>query len=681
MKLSSSDNSLVHPIGYFPALDGLRALAVGLVICYHLGLNDFQGGYIGVDIFFVISGFIITSLLINQSGQSTSIGLRRFWGRRAKRLLPALFLMLVAVSICSLLLPVSINNKTLRSDALATLFYVANWHFIFSHFSYFSQFQLPSPLEHTWSLAIEEQFYIFWPLVLVLILTKLKYTQRLRRRVLVGLTSVMVVSSAAYMALSYWGPSSATSDYFSTFSRAFELLIGALGAYLMIWAPKILEKLRQIFVASGFLGLLWIAYVTYKAIGPPGWMFRFGFLLVSLAALLVVLNCARPKAAGGFSLFELPPINYLGRISYGLYLWHWPVIVFLTQASTGLSGAYLTLLRVVSTVSIASVSYYFVELPIRQAKWSRRAGLIVTPGSVITTGIVVVLCSSLAVSSASAQSIQTGHKSTANPIDFLGAKTTWVPTSGFRPQLKVDPQSPLRIMIVGDSVMWTDAPALQAALDSTGQAKVFNAAIPGWGLTTAKNWQIAVPKLLAQYRPTLVVGTWSWDNTLALSNPRAFSKLVEKFDEVVLNSATGVRNIAYFQFPDLGPLWSIAPDAKSQDVTRQEGVVRWNELIGAIAKKSNGKIVLLNVASSVEKDGKYTAWLTGPGNVQERVRMVDNTHFCPWGASLYSASIALGLHGLVGLGLPKGNWWQSGWIRDARYNTSPASCPNYHTFS
>src|SRR5437763_6444404 len=150
---------------YMPALDGLRAFAVAAVIAYHLNLTGAGGGYLGVDIFFVLSGFLITGLLVEERGRTGRIALRAFWGRRARRLLPALLLLLSALSLYAGLGGPGLNRSTLRPDALATLFYGANWHLIFTQSSYFTQFAAPSPLLHTWSLAIEEQFYVLWPLI------------------------------------------------------------------------------------------------------------------------------------------------------------------------------------------------------------------------------------------------------------------------------------------------------------------------------------------------------------------------------------------------------------------------------------------------------------------------------------------------------------------------------------
>ena len=200
---------------YMPALDGLRALAVAAVVAYHFGFHWADGGYLGVDFFFVLSGFLITGLLIGEWDRRRTIGLRSFWFRRARRLLPAVMLLLIVLSIYSRLGGPNIVESTFKADGIATLFYYANWHLIFTHQSYFTQFEVPSTLRHTWSLAIEEQFYLVWPL---LILVGLRFSRRrgrggarhsmtrprgLPRPVAFWCTVVLAAASASWMIVLY----------------------------------------------------------------------------------------------------------------------------------------------------------------------------------------------------------------------------------------------------------------------------------------------------------------------------------------------------------------------------------------------------------------------------------------------------------------------------------------------
>lgn len=677
---NNNHDRLSHPIGYFAGIDGLRALAVGLVVMYHLGISSLQGGYIGVDIFFVISGFLITSLLLNEKSKTGTIALYKFWGRRAKRLLPALFAMLAITSLAVWIFSTSIDTSSYRGDALSTVFYFANWHAIFSHFSYFAQFKLPSPLEHTWSLAIEEQFYLVWPLIILFTFWLGSFDQKRGIQFLKVFACIFSAGSISWLILNYHGAQSATSDYFSTFSRAFELLFGALIA-LYIRTPAAFGQVRHhILELIGTLSLVIVIFLAVVAGGPPAWMYYFGFVLCALSSTFILLNCIQVEPKFPFNIFSLPLLQYLGKISYGIYLWHWPIIVFANSNNLGIAGGTLTLVRVILILGLSTLSYHFLELPLRRYNYRSVLSKLLLPIAVLLVIAVIVVTTSFpsSYSASASQYLSSKSSNSANPINFVHKPVTWTPNTPLRYLQKPTESAPTRIMIVGDSVMWTAAPAVIAALDGTGQAQVFNAAIPGWGLTTATNWRSAVPKLIAQYHPSLVVGTWSWDNTLALEHPKAFESLVSQFISVVLSKGNGVKAITFFQFPALGPLWSIAPHAASQDATRQRGVVVWNRILTQLANKRPGRVAFLNVASSVENRGKFTAWLPGPDHKSIRARMVDNTHFCPWGAAIYAASIAQALHNLIGISLPKNSWWTQSWTADKRYNTSPPSCPNYH---
>ena len=222
---------------HLPALNGLRALAVIGVVAYHLQLGWASGGYLGVDLFFVLSGFLITSLLLEEWVGTGRVSLAAFWGRRAKRLLPALFLVVAALALYLVLNRLLggpganglLDLPGLRGDAISTLLYVNNWHSIYAGQSYFAQFSTPSPLQHTWSLAIEEQFYLVWPLVLLLVL---RVAPRMWRRTGVMVTVVLGVASSVLMALLFHPGSDPSRIYYGTDTRLFDLMAGASIAFL-----------------------------------------------------------------------------------------------------------------------------------------------------------------------------------------------------------------------------------------------------------------------------------------------------------------------------------------------------------------------------------------------------------------------------------------------------------------
>ena len=285
---------------HLPALDGVRAFANLGVMGYHLGLGWASGGYLGVDLFFVLSGFLITSLLLEEWSTSDRIRLGAFWGRRARRLLPALVLVLVAVALYAVVngrfsSPASggaaINLSGLRGDALATLFYVANWHAILSHQSYFTQYSTPSPLQHTWSLAIEEQFYLIWPLV---ILVLLKWSRSRWRGFGLALCIVGALASAMAMAALYHPGTDPSRVYFETDTRAFDLLVGAAVAMLSASRPQPGPRARSLLHLSALpaiaiLAVFWVTAGTSAGLPSPV-MFRGGFLVCALLAALVIAD-------------------------------------------------------------------------------------------------------------------------------------------------------------------------------------------------------------------------------------------------------------------------------------------------------------------------------------------------------------------------------------------------------
>jgi peptidoglycan/LPS O-acetylase OafA/YrhL len=354
-----------------PALDGLRAVAVLAVIAYHLDFGWAKGGYLGVDVFFVLSGFLITSLLVGEWGRSGAIGFRSFWARRARRLLPALALLLLALGLYAGLHGPGLDGSTLRPDALFTMFYSANWHQVFAHQSYFAQYGPASPLRHTWSLAIEEQFYLLWPLVLMGLLVLAKG----RRHSVLVATGVLAVGSAALMALLYHPGVDPSRVYYGTDTRAFELLVGAGLAVLLARRPPLRSPALGVLNVAGAVSMGLLVYAIVAVGGPPGWLYQGGLLGATVLVALVIANVIQPRRGPLGAFLSLPPLRFIGIISYGLYLWHWPVIVLATQATTGVSGYPLKALQVGLALGLATASYYVVERPIRRARfteWRRR---------------------------------------------------------------------------------------------------------------------------------------------------------------------------------------------------------------------------------------------------------------------------------------------------------------------
>ncbi|HMH94302.1 MAG TPA: acyltransferase family protein [Streptosporangiaceae bacterium] len=367
---------------YLPGLDGLRALAVLAVLAYHLGLGWAPGGLLGVGVFFTLSGYLITDLLLGQYAQAGSLKLLDFWLRRARRLLPALFVLL-AVVIAWVALLHRPQLAGLRGAVAAAAAYVSNWYLIGHHTSYFAPFGPPSPLGHLWSLAVEEQFYLVWPWLLLLGLAVVAPRRGTGSRAVTGtgaggryglavVTLALAGTSAAAMTMLYHPGYDPTRVYDGTDTRAFALLIGAALAFA--WPTR--QPRRDVSAASrwcldgvGFVGLLVIAALVWRTTEYSPFMYRGGLAVLSLATVLVLAAVAAPAGRLG-PLLGAGPLRWIGVRSYGIYLWHFPIIALTTPAG-GRDPASRAALQVAATIAVAALSWRFIEEPIRHGALSR----------------------------------------------------------------------------------------------------------------------------------------------------------------------------------------------------------------------------------------------------------------------------------------------------------------------
>jgi peptidoglycan/LPS O-acetylase OafA/YrhL len=386
-------------LGYVKGLDGVRAFAVGAVMAFHAGVTHVTGGFLGVDVFFCLSGFLITSLLLGEVRHTGTIRLGAFWARRARRLLPALFLVLCFVGLYAWLAAPAGAYPGLRLDSLATLLYVANWHFILEGQSYFQAALAPSPLTHTWSLAIEEQFYLVWPLV-VLGLVKLRRSPALVLAVAVG----GALASTVWMAWLHRGGGDPTRLYYGTDTHAMTMLTGAAlaAALALVARGRDTMSIRARGAAGvvvqvlGLAGAAVLAAMALKVTGTTPWLYKGGFLLAGVATAGVLLSVvAAPRGPLGVAL-GVGPIRFVGRISYGLYLWHFPLFLWLDHERTGLYGLRLLALRAVATLAVATASFYLVERPIRHGLVLRGAKAVVLTASSVVATVAIVTATSLA---------------------------------------------------------------------------------------------------------------------------------------------------------------------------------------------------------------------------------------------------------------------------------------------
>jgi peptidoglycan/LPS O-acetylase OafA/YrhL len=394
-------------LGYLPGLDGLRAVSVLAVMAFHhyfIGGHEqgfAPGGFLGVEVFFVVSGYLITSLLLAERRETGKVSLRRFWTRRARRLLPALLTLLAVVVLYSLLfLPDAVN--TLKADTLAALSYTSNWWLVLSHQSYASEAGRPALLKHLWSLAIEEQFYLFWPPLLLLSLRRLG-----RKRTLTTMVAVAVASSVLMAAVV---SGSVNAAYYSTETRLSGLLLGSTMAFF--FAPYQIRGrpgrgVRAALDVTGLLGmfvLLWsFRHFTFPVTtNSDVSVFRGGFLLVDVATLLVIASVVHPRSDAG-AILGCRPLRWIGVRSYSLYLWHYPIFCITRPGlDVPLHGWPDLALRLVLSFAAAELSYRYVETPIRSGAIGRyftrlRTAHGVRRQRVARRGIVVTVSASLAV--------------------------------------------------------------------------------------------------------------------------------------------------------------------------------------------------------------------------------------------------------------------------------------------
>ena len=344
---------------YRPALDGIRAVAVTAVVLYHVGW--LPGGYLGVDFFFVLSGYLITGLLLTEFARSGRVYFSTFWTRRARRLYPAI-LLLVAVYLVELH-RIRSEQATLherRGDIVSTLFYYANWHFIATDQSYFASFESGvSPLRHMWSLAIEEQFYLAWPLLLVALLL----LSRGRKRVVVLAIVAATAVSVALMAYLY-APGDASRAYFGTDSRAHALLVGAALAVLTADRTFPLHWRRWIGWVAASAVVVLAAALIWLDDGRSAF-YHGGSLAIAIAVALAIWAVESNPELRLARVLSMRPLTWTGRVSYSIYLWHWPLIIWTTSFIAIASVTAQKLLAIALTVAAATFSYYAVEAPVR----------------------------------------------------------------------------------------------------------------------------------------------------------------------------------------------------------------------------------------------------------------------------------------------------------------------------
>jgi peptidoglycan/LPS O-acetylase OafA/YrhL/lysophospholipase L1-like esterase len=490
-------------ITHVPGLDGLRGLAVIGVLLFHSN-GRLRGGYLGVDLFFVLSGFLITSILVEEHRKRGAIDLYAFWIRRARRLMPALLSLMPAVALYARVFAAPKELAPLRGDALATMAYVANWRAILVRRSYWDMFAAPSPLEHTWSLAIEEQFYVVWPLLVWGVLR----LARGRTRAVFALSVALALASCVAMTVLYRSGDT-TRVYLGTDTRGAAILFGAALATSGL-ARRVPgdggRTFARVLGAFGAVAAAGLAAAWLFLDGQSEFLYRGGFWLTELAAVVLVLCCVRLPDGWIARALSIAPLRAMGLVSYGVYLWHWPIYVVLTEERLGIGGARLLAVRLAATLAIATVSYRFLERPIRERGIGRPA--IVVP-AVVALAVTLILGSTRA--GASPREPAPGAVAPASAPSSNGTPPKLYAMDTVPPATEL-PAGTLRVLVVGDSVALTLGHRMRWAQETAnvfvaeraiGDCSILDGVVPTRTLTgtppgngdCARNWVTDVEEL------------------------------------------------------------------------------------------------------------------------------------------------------------------------------------------
>ncbi|MEK8212047.1 MULTISPECIES: acyltransferase family protein [unclassified Paenibacillus] len=351
---------------YMPGIDGLRAISVLAVIAYHFNLKWAQGGLLGVGVFFVLSGYLITDQILQEWKTNHSLSIWNFWMRRFRRLLPAMVFMLITVGLWLMFTDPS-RLLSLKGDMLSSIFYMNNWYLIFHEVSYFESFGPASPIGHLWSLSVEEQFYIVWPLAL-----RVGLRLSPRRGKLMLYILVLIFLSTIAMAILYVPGTDPSRVYYGTDTRAFAILIGAvLAVGWPSWklSGRISSFGRSMLDITGGLGLLIILVLIYLTKKYDDSLYPFGFLFLSVISAAVIAVLVHPASRLG-GILGCRPLAWIGKRSYSLYIWHYPVIILMNTNAANEELGFTRILLQLSVILMLSVfSYKYIEEPVRRGRF------------------------------------------------------------------------------------------------------------------------------------------------------------------------------------------------------------------------------------------------------------------------------------------------------------------------
>ncbi len=630
------------------ALDGLRAFALLIIMGYHFGVGWLQGGFFSLDIFYVLSGYLITGLLLGEWARRAGIKLSAFWLRRARRLLPALLVVLVVVTLVIRFTYPAGLYPNLRMADLSALFYFSNWWQIAVSSNYFVVTGAVSPLTHTWSLAVEEQFYLVWPLV---VLAVLRLGRRFDRGVelLLGVSVVGVAASATEMALLYHPGVDTTRLYFGTDTHAQSILVGATVACVLTlvqrhrglegMAPRAASpRARVTLTGVGLCGLAGTLALTRLATGTEAFAYRGGFLLSALSAAAVVVAAVCVVEGPIARVLSLRPLVWIGTVSYGAYLWHFPVFIELDAARTGLGGLGLLAARFATTLVLAALSYYLVERPVMEgtfwrtltAAWPAALAMGATV-AVVVVGTVTPAAAAVHVSSAASRSAlpPAVHARLESEGAFTGR--------------------PVRLLMIGDSLAITMSVGLATdSVDHYG-VQVIDDGVFGCDYDTSPaynegqlvipynsclQWRTLYASDIAEYHPDVVgllTGRWTIADrvvdgaTVHVGQPAWDDHVVAEYEDIVGFLASQDVKVVLFNLPYFDPPQE-APDGSTYPENLPDRVVAFNRDLARVVAAERGKVTLVDLNADLSPHGRFQTVVDGVV-----ARWPDGIHITPAG--------------------------------------------------